>query len=132
MLVSKNSIVAGNKATEGTQDNPLVVEVLETPFSSQTFEQDTRTEGESKTILKGVPTLTDVSGSSFPFSSGLYLATGWIPLMTSKDGDLTWKAWNGVDTDVFSVSAGTGGRDGKLSLKDSEGTEVAARHCRTS
>ena len=118
LLRSKNSIVAGNSATEGTQDDPLVVEVLETPFSSQTFEQDTRTEGESKTILKGVPALTEVSGSSFPFSSGLYLATGWIPLMTSKDGNLTWKAWNGVDTDVLGVSAGTGGRDGKLCLKD--------------
>lgn len=121
LLRSKNSIVAGNGATEGTQDDPIVVEVLETPFSSQTFEQDTRTEGESKTILKGVPALTEVSGSSFPFSSGLYLATGWIPLMTSKDGDLTWKAWNGVDTGVFSVSAGTGGSDGKLGLKDWDG-----------
>ena len=121
LLGSKNSIVAGNSATEGTQDDPLVVEVLETPFSSQTFEQDTRTEGESKTILKGVPALTEVSGSSFPFSSGLYLAKGWIPLMTSKDGNLTWKAWNGVDTDVLGVSAGTGGRDGKLGLKDWNG-----------
>lgn len=121
LLGSKNSIVAGNSATEGTQDDPLVVEVLETPFSSQTFEQDTRTEGESKTILKGVPALTEVSGSSFPFSSGLYLATGWIPLMTSKDGELTWKAWNGVDTGVLSVSAGTGGSDGKLGLTDWNG-----------
>ena len=121
LLRSKNSIVAGNSATEGTKDDPLVVEVLETPFSSQTFEQDTRKEGESKTILKGVPALTEVSGSSFPFSSGLYLATGWLPLMTSKDGELTWKAWNGVDTDVLGVSAGTGGRDGKLGLKDWNG-----------
>ena len=121
LLKSKNSIVAGNSATEGTQDDPLVVEVLETPFSSQTFEQDTRTEGESKTILKGVPALTEVSGSSFPFSSGLYLATGWLPLMTGKDGELTWKAWNGVDTDVLGVSAGTGGSDGKLGLTDWKG-----------
>jgi len=119
MIANKNAIYGGGRAAGSSESNPLKIIITQKPYDERQFEQHVESgSGKSLTSLKGYYNLT---GSE----SGLGGADGWafetkdyyIPFTDSKNNNLGWKRWNGLDENIFDASKGGNVNDKPLHLK---------------